>query len=187
VVPRSMPMIFLEAIVLLLSVLSHPAESAACGRGLSPQVILPQNPCHSRSALQHGLQEAQNIHFSGFCRGIQAAAFIRGCHSDRSRRTTDIRTAVLAILSGCDLFFWRPFSWLCGTLRRKRLPVSFPPEEPSGCFAEMTPGVFFASAEPLFASPEKQVTPMGKLLQGKRLTRVNPASYKSPHEPWVPS
>jgi len=37
--------------------------------------------------------------------------------------------------------------------------VSFPPEEPSGCFAEMTPGVFFASAEPLFASPEKQVTP----------------------------
>jgi len=42
---------------------------------------------------------------------------------------------------------------------RKRLPVSFPPEEPSGCFAEMTPGVFFASAEPLFASPEKQVTP----------------------------
>jgi len=69
----------------------------------------------------------------------------------------------------CDLFFWRPFSWLCGALlredaneMRKRLLVSFPPEEPSGCFAEMTPGVFFASAELLFASPEKQVTPIAK-------------------------
>jgi len=43
--------------------------------------------------------------------------------------------------------------------------VSFPPEEPSGCFAEMTPGVFFASAEPLFASPEKQVTPPQEMWQ----------------------
>jgi len=50
-------------------------------------------------------------------------------------------------------------TYFSGEAMRKRLPVSFlrstrmaPPEE-------MTPGVFFASAEPLFASPEKTVTP----------------------------
>jgi len=53
---------------------------------------------------------------------------------------------------------------------RKRLPVSFPPEEPSGCFAEMTQGVFFAT-QPRKRAPEKQVTPVSPV-QAKRFSKI---------------